>query len=68
MTHLPRQVMQMVTSLNRIYDVLDEEPMLADKEDSKAFSIQGNFDFEKVSFGYQTYEPVLENISFSVKP
>lgn len=68
MTHLPRQVMQMVTSLNRIYDVLDEEPMLADKEDSKALPIQGNFDFEKVSFGYQTYEPVLENISFSVKP
>ena len=36
MTHLPRQVMQMMTSLNRIYDVLDEEPLLADKEDSNA--------------------------------
>ena len=57
MTHLPRQVMQMMTSLNRIYDVLDEEPLLADREDSK-----------NVSFGYQTYEPVLENISFSVEP
>ncbi|MCM1056364.1 MAG: ABC transporter ATP-binding protein/permease [Firmicutes bacterium] len=68
MTHLPRQVMQMVTSLNRIYDVLDEEPMLADKENSKAFLIEGAFEFDKVSFGYQTYEPVLENISFSVKP
>lgn len=68
MTHLPRMVMQMVTSLNRIYDVLDEEPMLADKADSKAFPIRGAFEFEKVSFGYQTYEPVLENISFSVKP
>lgn len=68
MTHLPRQVMQMVTSLNRIYDVLDEEPMLADKENSKAFPIKGAFEFEKVSFGYQTYEPVLENISFTVKP
>lgn len=68
MTHLPRQVMQMVTSLNRIYDVLDEEPKLADKENSKAFPIEGAFQFEKVSFGYQTYEPVLENISFSVNP
>ncbi len=68
MTHLPRQVMQMMTSLNRIYDVLDEEPMLADKADAKAFPVKGGFDFEKVSFGYQTYEPVLENISFSVKP
>ncbi len=68
MTHLPRQVMQMMTSLNRIYDVLDEEPLLADKEDSKAFPIKGAFCFENVSFGYQTYEPVLENISFSVEP
>ena len=68
MTHLPRSVMQMITSLNRIYDVLDEEPRLADKEDCKEFEIQGAFTFERVSFGYQTYEPVLENISFQVKP
>ena len=68
MTHLPRAVMQMITSLNRIYDVLDEEPLLADKEDCKSFPINGAFRFEDVSFGYQTYEPVLENISFSVEP
>lgn len=68
MTHLPREVMQMLTSLNRIYDVLDEEPMLADKAESKAFPIKGAFTFEDVSFGYQTYEPVLEHISFEVKP
>ena len=68
MTGLPRMIMQMITSLNRIYDVLDEEPLLADKADSKAFPIKGAFIFENVSFGYQTYEPVLENISFSVKP
>ena len=68
MTGLPRMIMQMITSLNRIYDVLDEEPMLADKDDSKAFPIKGAFTFENVSFGYQTYEPVLENINFSVKP
>jgi len=68
MTHLPRAVMQMITSLNRIYDVLDETPMIADTEDSKEFPIEGAFTFEDVSFGYHTYEPVLENISFQVKP
>ena len=68
MTHLPREIMLMLTSLNRIYDVLDEEPILADKEESKAFPIEGAFTFEDVSFGYQTYEPVLEHISFNVKP
>lgn len=68
MTHLPRAVMQMITSLNRIYDVLDEEPVIADTEESKEFPIQGAFTFEDVSFGYHTYEPVLENISFQVEP
>lgn len=68
MTHLPRAVMQMITSLNRIYDVLDEEPVITDTEESKVFPIQGALTFEDVSFGYHTYEPVLENISFQVEP
>ena len=68
MTHLPRAVMQMITSLNRIYDVLDEEPEIADRESSREFQIEGAFTFEHVSFGYQNYEPVLENVSFAVKP
>ena len=68
MTHMPRMVMQMVTSMNRIYDVLDEEPVIADKEDSRQFPIQGAFTFEHVSFGYHTYEPVLEDINFQVNP
>lgn len=68
MTHLPRMVMQMITSLNRIYDVLDEKPVISDSEDSREFPIEGAFTFENVSFGYHTYEPVLENISFQVKP
>ncbi len=66
MTYLPRALMQLVTSLNRIYDIMGEEPALSDKEDSKEFAIKGTFDFENVAFGYQTYEPVLENINFHV--
>lgn len=68
MTHLPRMVMQMITSLNRIYDVLDEEPVIRDRENCREFPVEGAFAFENVSFGYHTYEPVLENISFDVKP
>ncbi|MBO4750288.1 MAG: ABC transporter ATP-binding protein [Lachnospiraceae bacterium] len=68
MTHLPRMVMQMVTSLNRIYDVLDEEPRIKDRDGSKEIAIKGHFQFEKVCFGYNTYEPVLEDVSFEVQP
>lgn len=68
MTHLPRSVMQMATSLNRIYDVLDEVPSMADHAESKSFEIKGKVELCDVTFGYQTYEPVLEHISLSVKP
>lgn len=68
MTHLPRAVMQMITSLNRIYDVLDEQPNIADGDDSIELEIKGGFAFNNISFGYETYEPVLENVTFDVKP
>lgn len=67
MTHLPRSIMQMITSLNRIYDVLDEEPAIIDKEFAKEIEIQGDICFHDVTFGYNSYDPVLEHINLDVK-
>ena len=67
MTHLPRSIMQMITSLNRIYDVLDEEPAIVDKTFAKEIEIQGDVCLEDVTFGYNSYEPVLEHINLDVK-
>ncbi len=67
MTHLPRSIMQMVTSMNRIYDVLDEEPAIKDGENSKEIEIQGDICFEDVTFGYNSYEPVIEHVNLNVK-
>jgi len=67
MTHLPRSIMHMITSLNRIYDVLDEEPDIKDTDECNAIDIKGDVEFKNVTFGYNSYEPVLENINLSVK-
>ncbi|MBP3577498.1 MAG: ABC transporter ATP-binding protein, partial [Lachnospiraceae bacterium] len=67
MTHLPRSVMQMITSLNRIYDVLDEEPAIKDGVEAKDVEIQGDVTFKDVTFGYNSYDPVLEHIDLEVK-
>lgn len=67
MTHLPRSIMQMLTSLNRIYDVLDEDPDIKDTKDSVEKEILGNVGFTNVSFGYRSYEPILENIDLKVE-
>ena len=56
----------MVTSLNRIYDVLDEEPKIKDRDGSREIAVKGHFQFDRVSFGYNSYEPVLEDIHFEL--
>lgn len=67
LTNLPRQFAEMLTSLDRIYDVLDEEPTFGKNPNAKAFTIEGNVEFRDVSFGYRSYEPVLNNIDLKVK-
>lgn len=67
MNNLPRMCRQMVTSLERIYDVLDEEPEITNQKGAKDLSIQGDVEFQHVSFGYLTYEPVLKDINLKVK-
>jgi ATP-binding cassette, subfamily B, bacterial len=66
MTHLPRRIIQMVTALERIYDVLDEQPDIVDNMNAKDRSIDGNITFNHVHFGYKSYEPVLKDINFHV--
>ncbi len=68
MTFLPRQITQLVTSLERIYDILDEEPQIHNSEQAIRMDIEGAVEFRNVSFGYRSYEPVLEKIDLKVKP
>lgn len=67
LTNLPRQFAEMLTSLDRIYDVLDEQPAFGCNPSAKAITIEGNVEFRDVSFGYRSYEPVLNNIDLKVK-
>lgn len=67
LTRLPRQLIMVNTSLERIYDILDEP--LAEEPGQKPLTehIQGAVALEDVSFGYLSYEPVLENITAQIK-
>lgn len=67
LTQLPRSIMEMLTSLERIYDILEEEPQIQEKPKAKKIRIKGDIDFADVGFGYKSYEPVLEGISLQVK-
>ena len=67
MTRLPRMVMQLTTSLERIYDILDEESDVRDRPAAAPHEIEGTVEFDDVTFGYKSYIPVLEHIRFRVE-
>ena len=64
---LPREITRLTSSLERIYDILaqgvDEE-----RKDLKEFDIKGEITFDHATFGYKSYQPVLEDINAVIKP
>ncbi|MBE6757814.1 MAG: ABC transporter ATP-binding protein, partial [Ruminococcaceae bacterium] len=67
LTRLPRMLMRLTNSLERMYDILDEEVEVAEHEKAIEKEIAGDICFENVTFGYRSYEPVLNKINFKVK-
>lgn len=66
LTNLPRMLMDMITSLDRIGDVLNQEPGIYDRENAVSHRINGEIEFSHASFGYKSYKPVLEDINLKV--
>lgn len=67
-TFIPRWFTRALTSAERVFEVLDEEPSVKDSPEAKSHSIEGRVKFENVTFGYSAYEPVLHEISVEVEP
>ena len=62
-------IVQAIAYLERIFEAMDEEVVIKDLPE--AFDIpliQGNVEFNDVSFGYEKGEQVLHNVSFKVEP
>lgn len=67
-TNLPRELMNLVTSIQRIQDVMSQEPLICDRKNAVDHRIEGEIEFKDVSFGYKSYQPVLEHINLKVLP
>lgn len=69
LSRFSRRIQRATTSAQRVFDVLDTTPRVQDPTDPLDIPvIQGRVDFRNVSFGYDPDEPVLRDISFSVRP
>lgn len=67
LTSLPRVLAQAKVSAGKVFEILEEQNDIRDTEEAKDIEIKGEIDFENVYFGYKAYNPVLKDISFSIK-
>ncbi|MBR6709621.1 MAG: ABC transporter ATP-binding protein, partial [Clostridia bacterium] len=66
-TTIPRNISAFTTSLGKVFEILEEEPEVADIGLPLDISIEGDISIRNVTFGYDSYNPVLENINLEVK-
>ncbi len=67
MTSMPRAFMDLVTSSERMNDILDQQPDIVDGEDAIIHRVKGAMVFDHASFGYKSYQPVLEDLNLEIK-
>lgn len=68
MSSIPRRLVRLMTSIVKIFDVIDEEPDIADKAEAIEHKIEGTITFDNVSFGYNNTTNVLKNLSVEIHP
>ncbi len=58
-----------MAALDKIFELLDEEPDIADRPDSVELPrVRGEIDFEDVRFSYDGEQPALSDVSLHVPP
>lgn len=64
---MPRRLTMTMTSVVKVFDVIDEESDVADRENAMAVEAKGDIEIKDMSFGYESGNTVLHNINLSVK-
>ena len=67
-TFIPRNISNFLTSLSKIFEIIEENQEVQDIDLPLDIKIEGEVDVRNVTFGYESYNPVLENVSFHVNP
>ncbi len=66
--NIPRRLVDFLTSTAKVFEIIDENVDVADKEDAIELKINGTIDFENVSFGYDETTDVLKKINLHIEP
>jgi len=66
LTNLPQVISNFVVSVSKILEILEETPQISDIDLPIDIAIEGDISIRDVTFGYDTYNPVLEHISVDI--
>lgn len=67
-TSIYSEIMDAITYLERIFELLDEPLVIENLEHAKNIDVKGKVEFKNVNFAYVEDKLVLENINFTIKP
>jgi ATP-binding cassette subfamily B protein len=68
LSNFPRRLVWTMTSIVKVFDIIDEDIDVKDAPDAKDIEIKGEVELEGVSFGYDNTANVLRNINLKIKP
>lgn len=66
-TLIPRNISAFLTSFGKIMEILEEEPEVADTANPAYFKFKGDVSVQHVTFGYESANPVLKDVSVEVR-
>jgi len=64
--NLPTTLANVFNSINKVMEIFDEEPEIKDIDLPIDIKIEGDIDIKNITFGYNSYDPVLENVSVHI--
>ncbi len=68
MTSVPRNISRFLTSASKVFEILEETPEVGDINLPIDIQIEGEINVKNITFGYESYNPVLSNVSVDIKP
>ena len=64
---IPGSISRFLTSSSKVFEILEETPEITDIDLPIDIKIEGDISINRATFGYQSYNPVLENVSLEIK-
>lgn len=64
---LPRRITRCLTSLAKVFELLDDKPEITDGVKQLPADAKGDITIKNMSFGYNNYEDVLRHIDLEIK-